>query len=117
MAGRLTMVTANSAPVRRKQNQFSVISVTVSVDNTITTSVLVQAETDGPAETRILVANAVTRTGLAFTSNGELGEIQSASSPAALLADYNAFFNTAGLFPAKAAALEARFVATGRLPA
>lgn len=118
MAGKaLTMVTATTAPARRKQNKYSVTFCGVNETNQLTIGIRVQDEADGLVSERDLYANPTERTGLVYGADAEIAEVKGASTPAAVLADFNAFFATAGTFAARAAALEARLVATGRLPA
>lgn len=111
-------VTATTAPARNKHNRFTITEVRAS-PNGMLAVVTVSDSASNVVGAIELTMNASRWQGISFSAQNEV-QVFTADTPgapsAALALDFTAFASTAGAFAAKAAALEARLVATGRLP-
>lgn len=81
-------------------------------------TIRVDDETGAAAAEHDIFSTSQQRNGLAFNGGGAVALTAPVTSTVGFLAlDFAAFADTAGAFAAKAAALEARLQATGRIPA
>jgi hypothetical protein len=112
------MRVATTAPGRPKLNRFTVVAIGPFRGNQMLADIRVDDENGTPAGEFQIYTTETQATGLRFTPTGQVEVFGPVAVGGDLLADdFAAFAATAGDFATRAAAVEARYQATMRIPA